>query len=731
MSRTAQVRLGQRSVYFPIKVGGAAWASLVLDVANALENGDLATAESIVARLSACDSSAPGAAVSETADDVQAMRAEAIARVLLDLARSGWVVSREDGRVYVHAPLWPKSGRGLSPTEITAVKAQIRQSLQTRIREQLAAPATRQFLVEMERPRLDMGGFADVRALIADGSALAESIRTHGASAIKPYLQLATGDSGTDSHTGLRFSDIYRYFRYYWSIPSESIPGRTLPFLVRDAGQPRHPVCGLLNLASPVPKLTVRDDALGWTPAWLEAVVAALDCIELEDHDALLDLESQLSFGDGNSRGRASRVLADVAALLRLPASRTARELLHAARSIKPRRVLKSRVTRLRQSMYRDLRNELETAITGVSVRRLGVDHALVLGDPERAIRQLHKVAQRSRRAWLESRQRLSRDSERSVDSEDNLAVLYWKKRADQLLNLCRSWNDLLGLPEDIRAHTLGSSERWPATRALTNGEGVERGIRKALALRQNRFIATQVADLTVCGATPPYGPLLGGKLVALLALSREAAAAYHKKYSKQPSEISSRMAETPVIRPADLVAVTTTSLYAVGTSQYNRLRLPSEQGEIRWTELGVSAGHGTLHFSTNTTECIHRFLRRETGAALITSTFGEGPSERLRKLRDGLVRLSLPADDLLRHGMPRIVFLAELQRHVVRPGARNKATFWRRVGPSSDQIVEFWRERWLEPRLTNRSSLLEEVAFSTPAGLALTAALRRSENRK
>ena len=727
LSETVAPRLGQRAVYFRVELETPRWLSFVVAIAEALSIDDVSTAESLIAREFGDRESHD-----QIDSDLQALRAEAIVRVLVDLARSRWGITREDGRIYVHPPLWPESGHGLSPSEIVSVKSDIRQSLARRVSEQLRASAPRQFIYEMERPRLDIEGFADVRALIADGALLADSIRAEGASAIKPYLQAATPDDGPDLHTGLRLSDIYRYFRYYWSIPSESIPGRTMPFLVRDAGQPRHPVCGLLNLASPVPKLAVRDDALGWTPAWLEAVVATLDCVALGDRESLEAVTAQIAGDDSDqtTRARASRIIRDVSALLRLPSSDTSHDLLKASRRIATR-TLRSRVTHLQQGIFRDLRGELTIAIREISVRNLAVTHDDIFANPTRAIQKLASLAASSRDAWSRSRSGLGNPrSSEGAGSEENLEVLFEKKRANQLLSLAKGWEDLSSVKDELRLHVLGSTEAWSPDRGLTDGRSVRRGIRKALSLRQNRFIATQVADVTVCGALPPYDALLGGKLVALLALSREVASEYHCKYSNRESEISSRMGDAPVVRAANLLALTTTSLYAVGSSQYNRLRVPSSKGEIRWSKVGVSAGHGTIHFSAATSNCLNQVLRRESGAALFTSTFGEGPSERLRKLSSGLSRLKLPADELLRHGMPRIVYLAELQSSIVRPGARDRAAPWRRVGPSIAEITAWWRERWLEPRLETHASLLSDLAATGSSELMLGRRLHETERQ-
>src|SRR5260370_247259 len=61
--------------------------------------------------------------------------------------------------------------------------------------------------------------------------------------------------------------------------------------------------------------------------------------------------------------------------------------------------------------------------------------------------------------------------------------------------------------------------------------------------------VGTVIADLTICGAVPPYGEVLGGKLVAMLMTSPEVAEEYHRRYKRSPSIIASSMAGRPIQR--------------------------------------------------------------------------------------------------------------------------------------------------------------------------------------
>ena len=78
-------------------------------------------------------------------------------------------------------------------------------------------------------------------------------------------VELCDEDAKCDV-TGLRLIDIWRYFRHTWSLEYRSTPGRQMGLLVRNAALPNRPVIGIAMLASPVVRMRVRDDWIGWNP---------------------------------------------------------------------------------------------------------------------------------------------------------------------------------------------------------------------------------------------------------------------------------------------------------------------------------------------------------------------------------------------------------------------------------------------------------------------------------
>ena len=195
------------------------------------------------------------------------------------------------------------------------------------------------------------------------------------------------------------------------------------------------------------------------------------------------------------------------------------------------------------------------------------------------------------------------------------------------------------------------------------------------------------VMDAYVLGAVPPYSYLLGGKLVALLALSHEVRAAFRRKYGGTRSLI---MHET---RPPYLVMLTTAS--ALGRSSvYNRIRFA---GHSYWTSLGFTQGSGEFHFSNGVYESMRAFVERNCEPTAKHPVWGTGFRSKREVVRKCLAKIGLPAD-LIYHGIRREIFAAALGREALRflRGEADDPEFY---GWSAQELVQVFKERWLLPR--------------------------------
>jgi hypothetical protein len=236
------------------------------------------------------------------------------------------------------------------------------------------------------------------------------------------------------------------------------------------------------------------------------------------------------------------------------------------------------------------------------------------------------------------------------------------------------------------------------------------KSIRWILRRAKSERVGSVIADLSVCGALPPYSALAAGKLVALLASGPTVLRSYLERYNR-PSEIASSIAGRAVVKDARLAYIGTTSLYGSGSSQYNRLFLPTEilGGDSRtkfgYHRIGMSRSYGTSQFSGETVASLMRLDEVFGKASRVNSIFGEGVNPRMRKVRSGLDVLGWPGDALLKHGRQRIVYgcplvsnLAEFSigldpdpKYLLDPSIRDDV----------ERLTQWWFGRWASKRLS------------------------------
>lgn len=312
----------------------------------------------------------------------------------------------------------------------------------------------------------------------------------------------------------------------------------------------------------------------------------------------------------------------------------------------------------------------------------------------------------------LHERQMSSKEYKQQVRSPN------WVERARTHLFRSKrayAFQELLSARRTIRQYLGARPSKAQLAALLDDPAGVDavtRILRKAKADR----VGIVMADISVCGAVPPYNVLLGGKLVAMLATSPEVVAEYRRRYGKAVSEIASGMTGREVIRRPDLAFLSTTSLYG-GSSQYNRIAIPCDRlggakgALVRYEETGRSEAYGTSHFSDETVEALEVLCGQEGNGLRVNSVFGEGQSPKMRKIRQGLEKIGFPSDPLLRHGRRRVVYCVPLIRNVrdFLIGLDSKPDYLvpqEHPRDATDAIARWWQERWLSGRSLRPESM-------------------------
>ncbi len=588
-------------------------------------------------------------------------RIAATIHVLTDLALQRWRVRAYEGHVEVRLP-------GELRSDPAAEKERVRRQELIKRDEQLSERAVRKFITEMERNRLHGQRFVSIFALMRDGRELAEALSRarngpgpERAARLRevtdPYLQFVSEDARCE-HTGMRLLDIWRYYRHTWTNQYTSIPGRSMMFLVRDRAAPAHPVAGIGALGSPIAQIRERDAWIGWHPT------------------AFLEHASE---NPTPEIGEWLRHIVDTA-LAEIYADDLLEEEVLCSKEL--RHPTEATLARLRD----------------YSTEQRKLHHRFVPAQEHKATGTLGKKADPT--AYWVARARTH---------------LFRSKRALSLADLLRAQ---LALDKHLQARPTAEG-----VAALIEDREGRRAAAKILRKAKADRMGIAMADITVCGAVPPYNPILGGKLVAMLAASPEVVEAYRRRYGDAESEIASAMAGRPIVRPAELVFLGTTSLYGVGSSQYNRVRVPADRvggrpGEvIRYLELGRSEAFGTSHYSGETVQHLVDLVHHSNGGQRVNSIFGEGVSPKLRKIRAGLDVLGLPADHLLRHGRPRIVYGVGLVRNVreylLGMDSEPDYLFSKWGADATAAFAHWWRERWLARRIES-DKVLEDIAAHT-----------------
>ena len=637
----------------------------------------------------------------------------ACVRVLGDLAQLRWRLVESGYGIELHSPR-PQDAQVSGPAQSRRRKETIRNELRPRVLQQFSDPNVRKFIQKMERPPVSSKQ-RSIRELIADGGELQQRLRSayrRPASdlaraeilrhAVQPYLQLVDADR-RDDHTGIRLRDIWRYFRYTWSIPQTPIPGRNLLYLVRDAAHSAHAIVGIAALNNCAVQLVPRDRTIGWNASGLLAAVTTLFA---------------------SNRQRAAHEARD-------PAPHC-QGIYHWLKPHFPDGIEPSQATK-RAALERIvdwLLQGISTVIGEIECQGLATDEEIASPTAQviAHLRNLGRNFASRRQEALAGRDGDGTDSgtvTTEIPVDDDLLeleakhstnarvqasrrMLVRKKRAVELARLLDARRVLVANRQSVTDPS--------SAFAAMEQDGVRTAINTALSAIKGRRIGTNLLEITTCGSVAPYNRILGGKLVALLLLSPEVAADNKRRYGRAPTIIRSQLRNARVVPDTTVVWLGTTSLFSHGSSQYERLRLPvgviaPDQPEIRYTYLGNTTGYGTIQFSDDTVRALESVMRSRRGYRDVNSVFGEGASPRLRKLRSGLAAIGFNADLTMLHHQERRIYGvplfdraaaylcgldSDVPDYVAMPENYTDAT---------ERIADFWRRRWLSSRLAHEES--------------------------
>ena len=580
-------------------------------------------------------------------DDIDCLKYAASIYVLRDLSLQGWIFNITD-----------KGLRLRMENDNVDDKSTIRYRLSTERDAQFSVPSIRRFILSMETPRNYKGERISIKDLIGDKNQLIDYIKK-GERICCPYIQIVT--ERKDEFTGFSLYDIWRYFRYSWSIPYKTMPGRNLFYLVRDGKQKYHPIIGIFALGNSVLNLTCRDNDIGWTVESIKQCLSKKYDIEICDQ--------RMSKSEGKVKVK----------------------IMHANEDEES---FKKRIIQYANIIMPLLEKNIKNSINDIYVKDLGY----------------HKQTKHPKQEFIDNLVALSSEYNRkAINNHNNEKNPDWLKETQSNLFLRKRSAELAKLLTTMSLFNSLNGTNLEKLKELLATERGRKAINTALIANRKCKIGSNMMDIIVCGSIPPYNELLGGKLVSILACSPTVIRDYTQKYAGQVSVIASRMKGSKVIRDSHLVFLGTTSLYSMGSSQYNRLKVPvSNDFCLEFRKMGVTEGYGTVYFSNETTRLFSKILEKLDGGKRINHVFGEGTSPKFRMISRGLKEIGINSTSYLKHHSPRIVYSINLAKNTrdFLMGIDDRPIYSFDIKDENDvkektqELTDYWHERWLKMRL-------------------------------
>ncbi len=577
--------------------------------------------------------------------------------ILCDLRGQGWAIRARGRRVEIAPPQHEDSSAEDRKAHVRAAHLLERDA-------QLLHPATRRFIRLMERRRFHRGNWCSIFSLMRDGRDLAAQLRRVAAipagparnealrQVIDPYVQVVSPDDVCE-FTGLRLSDVWRYFRHTWTTSYHSTPGRKVWFLVRDRAAPNHPVIGIGALGSAVVQLTPRDRWIGWTPSeFLERLRAAPTVRWARWLDGSLSrLFDAIYIHDLVSDGIVDRVAL--------------------------RRPTKDQIARLRQFAAEE--------------RRL---HHLY---PRR---QAHKAAASggAKTDWVaEARSHLFRS-----------------KRASALADLLEARRRLLsaGFTRPTAADLKRALGARVAHRAIATVLRYVKGMHVGVDMMDITVCGAVAPYNALLGGKLIALVMASPDVVAAYArryrssVSVIASAMAGRAVRRRPNLVLLGTTSLYDVAPAQYNRLRMPASLAGGR----------EGDELAFIKLGRTVGFGSYHFSRETMAILELVLARRHRGRPVNSIFGEGVNPKLRKVRSALDLLGMSSDALLQHHTRRVIYAVPLARNFrdVLLGLSARPTpIIPQTRAAMEAVIDFWRNRWLANRIEREESLVAAASHS------------------
>ena len=609
---------------------------------------------------------------------------QACCSLFADLLAGGWHIVVGLEGFLISKPNYQKAFTG---NNLDETKEKMRRVQKINRDKQIKSVEIQRFIERMERPRNIGNEQKSIKDLIDSGSELAEIFKdisqldeTKKVSLLKKIINpeivicypedpLFKEELNNCPYTGLRLGDIWKYFRLTWSNEYKSVPGKSFPILIRNAARPNKPIMGIAMLRSAALSDEAREDAIGWTN---EATI----------RKKIYSKEIEIDF--------VVKAMVDC---------------------------LNEQIENIRSDDFDFLNSKLVKEPNDEVIKKL---------------KQIYEEQYNKRKLDLKNEKKKPpkisgfEPEDWMKESED---AVFKKKRAIKLarfLEIRKAFNEVNIVKNPARGY---------ATLIHPSNKKGNDLISAALREIKTKALAENIMDLGVCGAIAPYNELIGGKLIAALMGSTEVRTLFKSRYNgkkyKFPSIIASSSKGKAVFRDANLMCLTTTSLYGVASSQYNKIKFlkkdyPELEADIIWKEAKKNnqsqktKGQGVYHFSNRTSKLLGILTLKKLKYVEVNHKFGEGTSPKLRKARIGIDCLmdysksNIQLDTFFAHSILRKNYVFFHETDILKKIINQKKSFSNVISSKAENITSAWLKRWLIKRI-NRKQTLEKLLTLGP----------------
>lgn len=477
------------------------------------------------------------------------------------------------------------------------------------------------------------------------------------AETISPYIELVIEDAWCP-HTGLYLRDVWRYFRHTWVKTYNSLPGRSMMLLVRDAAARNHPLIGIAALGSAVAQQKIRDEWIGW------------------DQDTFVQKVLQ-----GPSREYGRWILESLDGLIK---ARYVDDLFGEG------------ICHLIDIDYP----------TDPVIERLLKESEKAIGQHRLYPRAAHHKAQQAHSA------------EEGKWEEQARTGLFRSKRCKTLAQLLRIRQIFQG--SGLKSGSKEELEQALGCAPFRNALG--QLVRMVKAEHVGIDMMDIVVCGAVAPYNVLLGGKLVCMLLCSPEVVKFYARRYGEQVSVIASSMKgSAVVRPPRLVLLSTTSLYGAGSSQYNRVRIPCDRIGGAAGEhVEYLALGTSRGYGTYHLSSISTEIAEKLVERRKSGRQVNSIFGEGANPRMRKMREAFDRVGLPSNEVLCHGNPRVVYGVALARNFRETllGLDKTPSYYLPLSNDREQtreISDYWRERWLVGRI-GRPGILEEVTKHTLA---------------